>query len=87
MAHSLMNLGDGVTDDTDGLRLMVLIAWVVGRKLYIPAGSYIVTDTIDVSVPVRQSLHSLSSLTLNRRFHQEVLLSESVGHRSLRKEL
>jgi hypothetical protein len=41
--------GDGITDDTYALNLIIQIANILKRPLYMPAGSYIVTDTINVS--------------------------------------
>jgi hypothetical protein len=43
-----MKSGDGVTDDTFGLQLMIALAYTVKKPLYIPMGSYMVTDTIVV---------------------------------------
>lgn len=45
-------LGDGATDDTIALKLSFAFAATLGRVLFIPAGSYIVTDTIHVSPEV-----------------------------------
>ncbi|KAI0803398.1 exo-1,3-beta-D-glucanase [Xylaria sp. FL0064] len=43
-------LGDGVSDDTFGLSVMINIAALLKRPLYIPFGSYIVTQTIKIPV-------------------------------------
>lgn len=40
--------GDGVSDDTFGLALMISIATSLARPLYIPFGSYIVTSTVRI---------------------------------------
>ncbi|KAI1278523.1 exo-1,3-beta-D-glucanase [Xylaria sp. FL0933] len=43
-------LGDGVSDDTFGLSVMINIAALLKRPLYIPFGSYIITSTIKIPV-------------------------------------
>lgn len=45
----LTQVGDGVYDDTFGLNLLLSVAAGANRPLFIPMGSYIVTDTIKAS--------------------------------------
>ncbi|KAE9375601.1 glycoside hydrolase family 55 protein [Stipitochalara longipes BDJ] len=40
--------GDGVTDDTNGLNTAFSVAASGGLTLYIPAGTYMVTDTVQI---------------------------------------
>lgn len=44
-------IGDAVTDDTYGLSLMLLLAGLLDRPLFIPMGSYLITDTLTVRSP------------------------------------
>lgn len=41
--------GDGVTDDTEALRAAAVACTESGVSLYIPAGDYLISDTIDLS--------------------------------------
>ncbi|KAG4434978.1 hypothetical protein IFR05_009532 [Cadophora sp. M221] len=45
--------GDGVSDDTFGLNLLLSVAAGANRPLFIPMGSYIVTDTIKIPLGSR----------------------------------
>lgn len=38
--------GDGVTNDTAEIMLAVAVAVILGRKLFFPAGTYIINDTV-----------------------------------------
>ncbi|KAH8667649.1 exo-1,3-beta-D-glucanase [Tricladium varicosporioides] len=49
----LATSGDGSTDDTFGLNLILSMAKDLNRPLYIPMGSYVVTDTIHIPVGSR----------------------------------
>ncbi|KAH7333308.1 exo-1,3-beta-D-glucanase [Rhexocercosporidium sp. MPI-PUGE-AT-0058] len=50
-------VGDGYSDDTFGFNLILSLAAAANRPLYIPMGSYLVTDTINASiVPVGSRL-------------------------------
>ncbi|KAJ8120637.1 hypothetical protein ONZ43_g2705 [Nemania bipapillata] len=42
--------GDGATDDTFGLSVLIHLASIIRRPLYIPFGSYIVTQTVKIPV-------------------------------------
>ncbi|KAK3325001.1 hypothetical protein B0H66DRAFT_587854 [Apodospora peruviana] len=42
--------GDGVTDDTAALHLAFTLASEQGKAVFLPIGSYIVTDTLDTAV-------------------------------------
>ncbi|ETS81736.1 hypothetical protein PFICI_06738 [Pestalotiopsis fici W106-1] len=48
-----LNLGDGVTDDTFALAILFLLATRLGRPVYIPFGSYIVTQTVKIPTGAR----------------------------------
>ena len=43
-------IGDGVTDDTISLRLAFTSTIKTGKTLYIPSGTYIISDTIIVGI-------------------------------------
>jgi hypothetical protein len=40
--------GDGITDDTNAIQTAINDASTAGKKLYIPAGRYVVTSTINI---------------------------------------
>ena len=56
----LTKSGDSIIDDIEGLRLIVTISVLIDRKLYLLAGSYIVTDTVTIRDPIHN--HRIKNL-------------------------
>jgi hypothetical protein len=85
-----LTAGDGVTDDSFVLSLLATLTARVNRPLYIPFGSYIVTETVKVP---RETLASTCSsilqaavlLTSPGRFRSEPESSANAGLRSLHR--
>ena len=76
--------GDGTIDDTVALNLILSVAVRLRRPVYMPAGSYIVTDTVDVScrgqIKSRKSRITDQAYTWNR-LSPELDLWGSAGHK------
>lgn len=86
-----LTAGDGVSDDSFVLSLLAALTTRVNRPLYIPFGSYIVTETVKVNQPpdpaFLSSLCCLIWLTFLGRYRWEPGSSASAGLRLSQRAL